>query len=69
LVVKGEKMDTKIRVLTPANLREITGLSLRFIYEKLKDGTIPSKKIGDRYLTTEEMLNDFLKGRTNEPPS
>jgi excisionase family DNA binding protein len=62
-------MDTKIRVLTPANLREITGLSLRFIYEKLKDGTIPSKKIGDRYLTTEEMLNDFLKGRTNEPPS
>jgi len=60
-------LETKIKVLTPANLREITGLSLRFIYSKLADGTIPSRKIGDRYFTTEEMLNDYFKGRTNPP--
>jgi hypothetical protein len=60
-------METTIRVLTPQDLHLITGLSLRFLYLKLKDGTIPSKKIGDRYFTTEEMLNDYFKGRTNPP--
>jgi hypothetical protein len=61
-------LETIIKVLTPADLHKITGLSLRFIYKKLGDGTIPNKKIGDRYFLTEKMLAAFLEGK-NQPPT
>jgi hypothetical protein len=32
-------------------------------------GRVPYIRIGRKYLFNRELLNDFLKGRTNEPPS
>jgi excisionase family DNA binding protein len=53
-------MGTNKDIMTPKMIAEESGLSLNYVYKKLKDGTIPHRKIGDLYLTTRKSFMDWL---------
>ena len=49
-------------VMTPSDLHEETGLSLRFIYQQMTLGVIPHIKVGDKYLVGREAFLKWVNG-------
>ena len=62
-------MNTGKKVLTPKDLQEITGRSLRLIYRELRKNNIPHVKMGDCYLIGEDAFYRWLSGQSNSPPA
>lgn len=63
-------MKNKLRksvksVLTPAEVSENLGLSLRLVYRQMKAGVIPSVKVGDRFLIPKVQYERWLSGEQN----
>ena len=50
--------------LSTEEIRALTGLGRDKILELLRAGTIPSVRVGRRYLVTRSHLEAFLAGRT-----
>lgn len=48
--------------VSPAKLASLTGLSEISVYRKLKDGTIPSMRIGSRHLIPASFYLPLLGG-------
>ena len=59
-------MRTKKEVLTPRDVAEVTGKSVRLIYRQLRKGNIPNVKCGDRYLIERRAFYRWLSGQANK---
>ena len=49
--------------LSPEQAREVLGLGRGLMYEKLRDGTIKSVRVGRRILVPQKSLVEFLEGK------
>lgn len=56
-------MENEKKVLTPYEVADITGLSLRLVYRQLRNGTIPNVKCGDKYLISKSKFYQWLDGQ------
>jgi excisionase family DNA binding protein len=56
-------MSAERTVYTPKQVAEKLGVSLRFVYRKLKDKSIPGIHLGDRWLIP---INSFNKWLNND---
>jgi excisionase family DNA binding protein len=53
-------------VVTVKQLRAWLGLSVNTAYQYLRDGTIPSQRVGTRYIISRDVINAWLAAGTNE---
>ncbi len=53
-------METEKAVLTPYEVADKLGLSLRCVYKQLKAGVIPCVKVGDKYLIPKSAFERWL---------
>jgi excisionase family DNA binding protein len=53
---------SKNKILTPLSIAELTGASLRWVYRQLRNGTIPSRRIGKKFFVSEEAFLKYLAG-------
>jgi excisionase family DNA binding protein len=51
-----------VQTYTPAQVAELLGISLSGVYNHLRAGTIPSRRIGARWLIPRRQLHAWLDG-------
>ncbi len=54
-------------VLTPYEVAAKLGISLPLTYKQLRSGTIPSVKVGDRYLIPQAAFDKWLECQPKQP--
>ncbi len=54
---------------TPEQVAEMLVVSLRFVYSKLKDESIPAVHLGDRWLIPISSYNKWLENAGYQAPS
>lgn len=59
-------MESKIRVLTAEMVAKELGVSLNLVYRQLKTGTIPSVRVGDRFLISRDAFERWLNGEATK---
>ena len=61
---------TDIKMLTiPETVKKYQGLTYYTFYKWVRDGTLPSVKIGKKYLINEQVLEKFLQGESLNAPA
>ena len=58
----GEPTYTPSRILTVPQAAEQLQVSERTVYEWLRDGKLPGRKIGKVWRLSADAINDFLRG-------
>ena len=59
-------MENEGKVLTPYDIAEICNCCLPLVYRQLKNGTIPSVKLGDKYLISRSAFEKWLDGEKSK---
>jgi excisionase family DNA binding protein len=59
-------MENENLVMTPKEISKLTHCSLPFIYKQLRNGVIPNKKLGDKYLISRKAFEIWLNDNTHE---
>lgn len=53
---------TAPQTYTPAQVADLLGISLSGVYNHLRAGTIPSRRVGARWLISRRQFHDWLDG-------
>lgn len=54
-------------VLNTVEAAEYLGISRNLLTKAMQDGTIPARRVGDRWLISRRVLDDWLRGEQPVP--
>lgn len=57
---------TEIKVYTLEDLEEMFKVTRRSLYNYIKDGRLKANKVANKWIVTDEQLQEFIKGTNNK---
>ena len=61
----GEAITPQIDFYTLEHIEKVWNIGIRFLREKIKDGSLPAKTVGKKYFVLHSDLIDFIKSRND----